>query len=111
MQFGVAQVEGGSGAVAGEQPITVDVVEKRREEPTAVILDSQTVRGSVNVPKDTTVLDPGKKSPGRPKRLLSHAILTEPEPGLFTLTPPALTTRRPTQAEMRRRTAEYPLKG
>ncbi|MFJ9713976.1 transposase [Streptomyces sp. NPDC101234] len=40
-------------------------IRKRREEPTAVILDSQTVRASVNVPKDTTVLDPGRKSPGR----------------------------------------------
>ncbi|MFK0111690.1 hypothetical protein [Streptomyces sp. NPDC091217] len=40
-------------------------IRKRREEPTAVILDSQTVRAPVNVPKDTTVLDPGKKSLGR----------------------------------------------
>ncbi|MGW7461131.1 transposase [Streptomyces sp. NPDC054797] len=38
---------------------------RRHEDPTAVILDSQTVRASVNAPKETTGLDPGKKSPGR----------------------------------------------
>jgi transposase len=37
---------------------------KRREDPTAVVLDSQTVRASTNAPKETTGLDAGKKSPG-----------------------------------------------
>lgn len=38
---------------------------KRHEDPTAVVLDSQTVRASANAPKDTTRLDSGKKSLGR----------------------------------------------
>ncbi|MFE2070614.1 transposase [Streptomyces sp. NPDC059467] len=49
-------------------------IRKRREGPTAVILDSQTVRASVNVPKDTTMLDPGKKGPGR-KRGIATGVL------------------------------------
>jgi transposase len=46
----------------------------RSEDPTAVVLDSQTARASVNAPKETTGLDPGKKSPGR-KRGLAVDVL------------------------------------
>jgi transposase len=38
---------------------------RRSEDPTAVVLDSPTVRASVNAPRETTGLDPGQKSPGR----------------------------------------------
>ncbi|ABD10489.1 IS5 family transposase [Frankia casuarinae] len=38
---------------------------RRKADPSAVVLDSQTVRSSTNAPKGTTGLDPGKKSPGR----------------------------------------------
>ncbi|CAI7974352.1 hypothetical protein FRAHR75_1310012 [Frankia sp. Hr75.2] len=38
---------------------------RRKADPSAVVLDSQTVRSSTNAPKDTTGLDPGKRSPGR----------------------------------------------
>ncbi|MGI5192152.1 IS5 family transposase [Streptomyces sp. CA-288835] len=47
---------------------------KRHEDPTAVVLDSQTVRASVNAPKDTTGLDPGKKSPGRKRGIATDVL-------------------------------------
>jgi transposase len=47
---------------------------KRREDPTAVVLDSQTVRASVNAPKETTGLDPGKKSPGRKRGIATDVL-------------------------------------
>ncbi|GHC89498.1 DDE transposase [Streptomyces flavofungini] len=37
----------------------------RREDPSAIVMDTQTVHASVNAPKATTGLDPGKKSRGR----------------------------------------------
>lgn len=42
---------------------------RRRADPSAVVLDSQTVRACTNAPRDTTGLDPGKKSPGRTRGL------------------------------------------
>lgn len=47
---------------------------KRREDPTAVVLDTQTVRASVNAPKETTGLDPGKKSPGRKRGIATDVL-------------------------------------
>ncbi|MGW1761674.1 transposase [Streptomyces mirabilis] len=47
---------------------------KRHEDPTAVVLDSQTVRASVNAPKDTTGRDPGKKSPGRKRDIATDVL-------------------------------------
>ncbi|MCG5215522.1 IS5 family transposase [Streptosporangium sp. KLBMP 9127] len=46
----------------------------RREDPSAVILDTQTVRASVSAPAATTGLDPGKKDRGR-KRGLAVDVL------------------------------------
>jgi len=37
----------------------------RAEDPTAVAIDSQSVRAANNVPAATTGLDVGKKTPGR----------------------------------------------
>jgi transposase len=47
---------------------------KRHEHPTAVVLDSQTVRASVNAPKEPTGLDPGKKSPGRKRGITTDVL-------------------------------------
>ncbi|MEU6393056.1 transposase [Streptomyces sp. NPDC046939] len=47
---------------------------KRHEDPTAVVLDSQTVRASTNAPKETTGLDPGKRSPGRKRGIATDVI-------------------------------------
>ncbi|WP_128382265.1 IS5 family transposase [Streptomyces cavernae] len=47
---------------------------RRPEDPTAVVLDSQTVRASANAPKDTTGLDPGKKSPGRKRGIATDVL-------------------------------------
>ncbi|GGX24080.1 DDE transposase [Streptomyces noursei] len=47
---------------------------KRREDPTAVVLDSQTVRASTNAPKETTGLDPGKRSPGRKRGIATDVL-------------------------------------
>ncbi|MGW0702303.1 IS5 family transposase [Streptomyces sp. NPDC002867] len=47
---------------------------KRREDPTAVVLDSQTVRASMNAPKDTTGLDAGKRSPGRKRGIATDVL-------------------------------------
>jgi transposase len=47
---------------------------KRHEDPTAVVLDSQTVRASTNAPKDTTGLDPGKKCPGRKRGIATDVL-------------------------------------
>ncbi|WP_093470109.1 IS5 family transposase [Streptomyces melanosporofaciens] len=47
---------------------------KRREVPTAVVLDSQTVRASMNAPKDTTGLDVGKRSPGRKRGIATDVL-------------------------------------
>lgn len=47
---------------------------KRREDPTAVVLDSKTVRASANAPKETTGLDPGKRSPGRKRGIRTDVI-------------------------------------
>ncbi|MFD7169421.1 IS5 family transposase [Streptomyces violascens] len=49
-------------------------IRKRRENPTAVVLDSQTVRASANAPKETTGWDPGKKSPGRKRGIATDVI-------------------------------------
>lgn len=46
----------------------------RREDPSAVVMDSQTVHVSLNAPKETTGLDPGKKSRGR-KRCIATDVL------------------------------------
>ncbi|MFC4517315.1 transposase [Streptomyces ehimensis] len=37
---------------------------RRNEDPAAVVMGSQTVRASVNAPRETTGLDPGKRCPG-----------------------------------------------
>ncbi|WP_438490231.1 transposase [Streptomyces sp. S186] len=42
--------------------------------PTAVVLDAQTVRASTNVPRDTTGLDPGKKSPGSKRGIATDVL-------------------------------------
>ncbi|WP_344025546.1 IS5 family transposase [Streptomyces luteireticuli] len=47
---------------------------RRCEDPTAVVMDSQTVRASVNAPKETTGLDPGKKSPGRKRGIATDVL-------------------------------------
>ncbi|MEU8924878.1 transposase [Kitasatospora sp. NPDC048545] len=47
---------------------------RRHEDPTAVVLDSQTVWASTNAPKDTTGLDPGKKSPGRKRGIATDVL-------------------------------------
>lgn len=47
---------------------------KRREDPTAVVLDTQTVRSSTNAPKDTTRLDAGNKSPGRKRGIATDVL-------------------------------------
>lgn len=47
---------------------------RRSEDPTAVVLDTQTVRASVNAPKETTGLDPGKKSPGRKRGIATDVL-------------------------------------
>ncbi|MGW4816914.1 IS5 family transposase, partial [Kitasatospora cineracea] len=41
----------------------------RAEDPSAVVLDSQSVRAAAGVPKTTTGLDAGKKTPGRKRGL------------------------------------------
>lgn len=46
----------------------------RTEDPSAVVLDSQSVRAAAGVPKSTTGLDAGKKTPGR-KRGLAVDVL------------------------------------
>lgn len=38
------------------------------------MLDSQTVRASTNAPKETTGLDPGKRSPGRKRGIATDVI-------------------------------------
>lgn len=47
---------------------------RRREDPTAAVMDSQTVRASVNAPQETTGLDPGKRSPGRKRGIATDVI-------------------------------------
>lgn len=46
----------------------------RSEDPSAVVLDSQSVRAAAGVPKTTTGLDPGKKTPGRKRGLAVDVI-------------------------------------
>ncbi|TMR31854.1 IS5 family transposase [Nonomuraea zeae] len=46
----------------------------RAEDPSAVVLDTQTVHTSVNAPADTTGLDPGKKSRGRKRGIASDVL-------------------------------------
>ncbi|GGX41517.1 IS5 family transposase [Streptomyces noursei] len=47
---------------------------RRREDPTTVVPDTQTARASVNAPKETTGLDPGKKSPGRKRGIATDVL-------------------------------------
>ncbi|MBA2951773.1 hypothetical protein [Streptomyces himalayensis] len=47
----------------------------RCEDPSAIVMDTQTVHASVNAAKATTGLDPGKKSRGR-KRGITTDILS-----------------------------------
>jgi transposase len=47
---------------------------RRREDPSAIMMDSQTVRSSVNAPKETTGLDPGKRSPGRKRGIATDVL-------------------------------------
>lgn len=47
---------------------------RRHEDPTAVVLDSQTVRASTNAPRQTTGFDPGKKSPGRKRGIATDVL-------------------------------------
>ncbi|GAA0418609.1 hypothetical protein GCM10010357_44950 [Streptomyces luteireticuli] len=46
----------------------------RSEDPTVVVMDSQTVRASVNAPKGTTGLDPGKKSRGSKRGIATDVL-------------------------------------
>ena len=46
----------------------------RAEDPSAVVLDSQSVRAAAGVPKSTTGLDAGKKTPGRKRGLAVDVI-------------------------------------
>lgn len=46
----------------------------RAEDPTAVVLDTQTVRASLNAPAATTGLDAGKKSPGRKRGIATDVL-------------------------------------
>jgi transposase len=46
----------------------------RSEDPSAVVLDSQSVRAAAGVPKTTTGLDAGKKTPGRKRGLAVDVI-------------------------------------
>jgi transposase len=46
----------------------------RSEDPSAVVLDSQSVRAAAGVPKNTTGLDAGKKTPGRKRGLAVDVI-------------------------------------
>jgi transposase len=46
----------------------------RRADPSLVVLDSQTVRAAAGVPKSTTGLDAGKKTPGRRRGLAVDVI-------------------------------------
>jgi transposase len=46
----------------------------RAEDPTAVVLDSQTVRASLNAPAATTGLDAGKRSPGRKRGIATDVL-------------------------------------
>ena len=46
----------------------------RAEDPSAVVLDSQSVRAAVGVPKATTGLDAAKKTPGRKRGLAVDVI-------------------------------------
>lgn len=46
----------------------------RREDPRAVVIDTQTVRASVSAPAGTTGLDAGKKSPGRKRGIATDVL-------------------------------------
>ena len=46
----------------------------RSEDPSAVVLDTQTVHTSLNAPADTTGLDPGKRSRGRKRGIASDVL-------------------------------------
>jgi transposase len=46
----------------------------RAEDPTAVVIDSQSVRAANNVPAATTGLDVGKKTPGRKRGIATDVI-------------------------------------
>jgi transposase len=46
----------------------------RSADPSAVVLDSQTVHASVNAPADTTGLDAGKRSPGRKRGIATDVL-------------------------------------
>jgi hypothetical protein len=46
----------------------------RAEDPSAVVLDTQTVHTSINSLADTTGLDPGKKSRGRKRGIASDVL-------------------------------------
>lgn len=46
----------------------------RREDPSAVVLDTQTVRASASAPAGTTGLDAGKKSPGRKRGIATDVL-------------------------------------
>ncbi len=46
----------------------------RGEDPTAVVVDSQTVHAAAGVPADTTGLDPGKKSRGRKRGIATDVL-------------------------------------
>ncbi|WP_131787228.1 IS5 family transposase [Protofrankia symbiont of Coriaria ruscifolia] len=47
---------------------------RRHADPSAVVVDSQTIRASTNAPADTTGLDPGKKSPGRKRGIATDTL-------------------------------------
>ncbi|MEU5540514.1 transposase [Streptomyces sp. NPDC020362] len=55
-------------------PWQVRETRRRLEDPTAVVLDSQTVRASTNAPHQTTRLDAGKKSPGRKRGIATDVL-------------------------------------
>ncbi|WP_406326594.1 IS5 family transposase [Streptomyces sp. NBC_00203] len=46
----------------------------RHEDPSAIVMDAQTVHASVNAPKETTGLDPGKRSRGRKRGIATDVL-------------------------------------
>ncbi|WP_158673761.1 hypothetical protein [Streptomyces klenkii] len=72
--FGLWRDDGTSEAIHDVLHWQAREMRKRHEDPTTVVLDSQTVRASTNAPAETTGLDPGKRSPGRKRGFTTDVI-------------------------------------
>ncbi|MFB7669615.1 IS5 family transposase [Kitasatospora sp. NPDC056138] len=72
--FGTWRDDGTTEAIYDLLRWQVSESRRRHEDPTAVVLDSQTVRASTNAPKETTGLAPGKKSPGRKRGIATDVL-------------------------------------